>query len=130
MTTVTVLSGPERRRRWSASQKARIVAESLAPGVSVAEVARRHDVHANLLHHWRRQARQGAAAGRPVSFLPVAVASPGSSARRAGTIELELGGVVVRVDAAVDEAALGRVLRAACVAEAEAASLRRRQVGR
>jgi len=128
MTTVTVLSGPERRRRWSASQKARIVAESLAPGVSVAEVARRHDVHANLLHHWRRQARQGAAAGRPVSFLPVA--SPGSSARRAGTIELELGGVVVRVDAAVDEAALGRVLRAACVAEAEAASLRRRQVGR
>jgi transposase len=75
-------------------------------------VARRHDVHANLLHHWRRQARQGAAAGRPVSFLPVAVASAGSSARRAGTIEIELGGVVVRVDAAVDEAALGRVLRA------------------
>lgn len=111
MTTVTVLSGPERRRRWSSTEKARIVAESLAPGVQVAEVARRHDMHANLLHHWRRQARQGAAAGRPVSFLPVAVARPDSSAGRSGRIEIELGGVVVRVDAAVDEAALGRVLR-------------------
>jgi hypothetical protein len=46
-----VLSGPERRRRWSASHKSRIVEESLAPGVTVAEAARRHDVHANLLHY-------------------------------------------------------------------------------
>ncbi|WP_407075312.1 transposase [Reyranella sp.] len=47
MTTVAVLSGPERRRRWSASQKAQIVEESLASG-AVAEVTRRHDVHPNL----------------------------------------------------------------------------------
>ena len=112
MTTVTVLPGAERRRRWSASQKTRIVAESLAPGAMVAEVARRHDVHPNLLHHWRRQAKRATGVGQPLSFLPVAVASQGSSGRRTGTIEIELGGVVVRVDAAVDEAALGRVLRA------------------
>lgn len=110
MTTVTVLTGPERRRRWSSAEKARIVSESLAPGATVAEVARRHDVHANLLHHWRRQARQGAAAGGPVSFLPVAV-TPRDRAAATGSIEIEVSGVVVRVDAAVDEAALGRVLR-------------------
>ena len=112
MTTVTVLSGAERRRRWSASRKAQIVEESLAAGVTVAEVARRHDVHPNPLHHWRRRARQATSKGTAVGFLPVAVARRGPSARRAGTIEIELGGVVVRVDAAVDEAALGRVLRA------------------
>src|SRR5712691_4839504 len=59
MTTTTVLSGPERRRRWSAAEKVRMVEESVAPEASVAEVARRHDVHPNLLHAWRRQARTG-----------------------------------------------------------------------
>ncbi len=111
MATVTVLSGPERRRRWSAASKAGIVDESLQPGASVAAVARRHDVHANLLHHWRRQAR--AAAGRRINFLPVAVTQERKPAEaHEGTIEIELGGVRVRVDATVDEEALGRVLRA------------------
>lgn len=48
MATITVLSGPERRRHWASAEKAGIVAESLAPGAT--EVARRHDVHPNLLH--------------------------------------------------------------------------------
>ena len=113
MSTVTVLSGPERRRRWSASEKARIVAASYAPGATVAEVARRHDVHPNLLHHWRRQAKRAAAVGDGLKFLPVMVTAPGERASASGLIEIELGGAVrVRVDAAVDEAALGRVLRA------------------
>ena len=112
MSTVTVLSGPERRRRWSTSEKAQIVEESLRPGANVAAVARQHDVHPNLLHHWRRQARL--AAGRRVNLLPIAVASEKKpSAAGTGSIEIELGGGVrLRVDAAVDEAALGRVLRA------------------
>jgi transposase len=59
MATVAVLTGPERRRRWTSAEKARIVEESLAPETSVVEVARRHDVHPNLLHLWRRQARTG-----------------------------------------------------------------------
>jgi transposase-like protein len=37
---VEVLTGPGRRRRWSADEKARIVAETLAPGARVSEVAR------------------------------------------------------------------------------------------
>lgn len=86
--------------------------ESLRRGAVVTEVARRHDVHPNLLHHWRRQVRQ--AAGRKVSFLPVAVSSEKRpSAVGVGRIEIDLGnGVVVRVDADIDEAALSRVFRA------------------
>jgi transposase len=51
-----LLVGPERRRRWSAEEKARIVAEALAPGAKVAEVARRHDVSRGLIYTWRRAA--------------------------------------------------------------------------
>jgi transposase len=114
MATVTVLSGPERRRRWTAAEKARIVEESLAPGAVVTAVAQRHDVHANLLHYWRRQAKRGAETSGGLKLLAVAVSgSIGPAARAAGTIEIELGGSVrVRVDAQVDEASLGRVLRA------------------
>ena len=76
-------------------------------------MAHRHDVHPNLLHHWRRQARRVTSSRTTVGFLPVAVAKQDSPAERSGTIEIDLtGGVRVRVDAAVDEAALGRVLRA------------------
>jgi transposase len=75
MTTVTVLTGPERRRRWTSAEKLRIVAESLALGVRVSEVARRHDVHPNLLHLWRRQARAGVLSrADECRFAPVAIA--------------------------------------------------------
>lgn len=57
--TVTVLSGPERRRRWTTAEKLRIVEECLAAEASIVEIARRHDVHPNQLHGWRRQARLG-----------------------------------------------------------------------
>ena len=39
-----VLAAPERRRRWSEDEKARIVGESLRPGAQVADIARRHGV--------------------------------------------------------------------------------------
>lgn len=112
MTTVSVLSGPERRRRWSPSEKARIVEASYGPGAVVTDVARGHDVHPNLLHHWRRQAKRAGDVGGGLKLLPVTVAASGNRATASGSIEIELGSVRVRVDAAVDEAALGRVLRA------------------
>jgi transposase len=115
MSTVTVLRGPERRRRWSSSEKAEIVEESLRPGASVTAVAQRHDVHPNLLHHWRRQAKRALGSGQGLKFLPVAAAAAAvrPASKAAGTIEIALGeSVRVRVDGSVDEAALGRVLRA------------------
>lgn len=117
MSTVTVLSGPERRRRWAAEQRSQIVEESLRPGAVVAVVARRHDVHPSLVHAWRREARQSSAEG--VSFVPVTVAAAAAAAAEkkpavaGGLIEIDLGkGVRLRVDGGVDEEALGRVLRA------------------
>jgi transposase len=109
MSTVTVLSDPERRRCWRSSEKASIVEESLRPGVVVTAVAKRHDVHPNLLHYWRRQAKRALGDDGSVRFLPSRrKACIASESRTEGPIEIELDGSVrVRVYAAVDEAALG-----------------------
>ncbi|MGI9419465.1 MAG: IS66-like element accessory protein TnpA [Geminicoccaceae bacterium] len=57
------------RRRWSAEEKRLIMDETRVPGTSVAAVARRHDVNANLLFKWLRQAGQGRGwSGKPAFF--------------------------------------------------------------
>ncbi|MBC7285647.1 transposase [Hoeflea sp.] len=43
-----ILSGADRRRNWSKPLKERIVSETLEPGVTVTEVARRHDIDRSL----------------------------------------------------------------------------------
>jgi transposase len=115
---VAVLAGVERRRRWTTAEKRRVVEESLTPGTSVIEVARRHDVHPNLLTVWRRQARTGAfgpapAAGQDdkVQFAAVSIApeQPAwtSRAGTGGTIEIAFAsGVQLRITGAVDPATL------------------------
>jgi len=117
------------------------VAETAQPGESVSQVARRHDMNANMLFTWRRQSERGEfGAGLPAAaqsqeilslgvlgqdvagkttiipaipaVTPKAPISTGSS-DRTGVIEIELPtGAVVRVDGSVDELALRRVLLA------------------
>src|SRR6266545_745070 len=97
MTNATVLTGPERRRRWSAAEKLRLVAESVSAGLSVAEFARRHDIHPNLLHIWRRQAKTGALAALPdggACLVPVTIAAESTAAHRTADEE---GGSAVEV---------------------------------
>ena len=69
---IDVLSGPERRRRWTAAEKVAIVNETYEPGVTVSLVARRHGIAPNQLFHWRKLAAQGAltAAGRGEEVVP------------------------------------------------------------
>ena len=49
----------ERRRTRSLDDRKRIVEEALAPGASVAAVARRHGLNANLVFKWIRRSREG-----------------------------------------------------------------------
>src|SRR5262245_32727803 len=58
MSQITVYSGPERRRRWSAEERFRILGEAFAPGACVADVARRHDISTGLLYTWRSRLRR------------------------------------------------------------------------
>lgn len=116
-----VLSGDLGRRRWPEEVKARIVHESLEDGAVVSAVARRHGLRPQQLFTWRRLARSGRLmlpVAEPVRFVPVvadadpaAAPSPASPAR-AGVIEIELDGAILRVGAGVDERQLAQVLRA------------------
>jgi transposase len=89
--TIEIITGKERRRRWSIEEKLRIVAESEAPGARVRDVAVRHEVYPSLLFNWRRQVREGRL-GRDngLSFMPVrligsSASQPALPARRAAT---------------------------------------------
>ncbi len=58
MAQIHVLTGPERRRRFSLEEKRRLVGAAFAPGAVVSEVARRADVCASLIYRWRRELGQ------------------------------------------------------------------------
>jgi len=108
---VEVLHGPERRRRWTAEQKARIVAESFELGAVASSVALRHGLHRNQLYAWRREFHSAAIADAGISasdFVPVVAESRTGSC--ASPIEIEIGGAIVRVGPGVELAFLGEVL--------------------
>jgi transposase len=76
MTTTPVTTDKRRtRRNHTAAVKAQIVAECAEPGASVAKVAMSHGINANIVHMWRRQAREQAAriAAPTPAFLPLTV---------------------------------------------------------
>ena len=113
---IELVAKGERRRRWSVEDKLRIVAEAAAPGAAVREVARRHDLSANLLYTWRRMAE-----GRPArpaagaQLVPVTVVEPAPAPRPNRTsgaaIEIWLpGGIRVKVEEAVTPERLAQVL--------------------
>ena len=112
-----VITGTGRRRNWPAEVKARIVAESLAPGAQVSDVARRHGLRPQQLFGWRREARGGqlpVAREKGTAFVPLVASPPSERAvAEAGTcIEIEMRGVVVRVRGRIAVAALAEVLAA------------------
>jgi len=107
---IEVITGQERRRRWSAEEKAKITAESLEPGTKVAAVARRHGVSLGLLHSWRRDARVSSRS-EPVRFVPV-VTKVVEEKSAASMIEIELADVRIRVSGPVNVRDLGAILAA------------------
>ena len=95
MGRMTLMTGDERRRRWSEEERARILAAIEEPGAVVAEVARRADVCTSLVYKWRRQAR--ATANDP-GFAQVVVENAPRPPMPAG--EPELGAILVEVNGA------------------------------
>jgi transposase len=57
---IEVITSVQRRRRWSAEEKARIVQETDVPGMSVSLVARQHGIAPNQVFTWRRLYAEGA----------------------------------------------------------------------
>ena len=87
-----------KRRSWSMAERQRIVEAALAPGASVAGVARAHDVNANLVFKWIRRSREGwrdrrrglrrsPGADAAPSFVPVRLIAPEPTVLRDAAIE-------------------------------------------
>ena len=105
-----------KRRRWPEALKRELVAETLEPGASVSIVARRHDLNANKLFKWRHELAP--ATGREARLVPVQSCRRWPQGRRSrrgrhpdstvpARIEIALsGGVRVRIEGAVDPAAV------------------------
>ncbi|MFN7101392.1 MAG: IS66-like element accessory protein TnpA [Pseudorhizobium sp.] len=70
MARMEIMSGSERRRRWSDEAKLRILAEADEPGARIGDVARRHDIHPGQIRLWRQSFSY---ADRPTVFLPVEI---------------------------------------------------------
>ena len=140
MAVVEIVPRIERRRKWTAQEKAALLAEVEVEGGKVMIVARRHRISESVLYNWRAARKAAAAMQAAVTapFIPLGVfggsshrdtamlAQPESRqaelepARQvraadggAGGIEIVLpNGARVSVDAFVNEKALSRVLRA------------------
>ena len=89
MSQVTVLTGPERRRRWGDEDQRRILAAAFAPGATVAAVARQYEVATSLIYKWRRALR-----ARETGFAEVVVVpdEPVTAAAPLAMVELEIAG--------------------------------------
>jgi transposase len=113
MAYTTLITGPERRRRWSEEQKLELLVEAFGPGGNVAETARRADIHTSLLYRWRRAALTPPV---PSGFTPaVLIEAPDQPPEQADgpAILLELpGGVRVQVMASAPAALVTVTLRA------------------
>jgi transposase len=119
-----IFTGSGRRRSWTFEEKASIIAESYGVGETVCSVARRHGLTPQQLFTWRRLARE-AAPEPSAMFVPAVVAATvakapaaESSTRRtrrrskSNDIELEIGGVAVRVGANAAPRAIAAVIQA------------------
>jgi transposase len=117
---IEVITGAGGRRRWTVVDKARIVAETLEAGAAVSVVARRHGLTPQQLFGWRREARKRSEAtddGGP-SFVPAVVDLPSAHGRRrqqaapVAAIELDIGGVRVRIGDGAKASIVSAVIRA------------------
>ncbi len=107
MVQIEVISGVERRRRWSDEQKRAIVAAAFAPGAVVTEVARRADINTGLLYRWRREL-----CAAPAGFAEVMVSSAVVDPVDRGMVEVRSDGGQARLPLSTPPELAAAVVRA------------------
>ena len=119
-----VIEGPTGRRLRTKAERARIAAESLMPGASVTDIARRHGTTRWQVYDWRRKLRTGqlvvpaGVAALPMFAELVVDGAAAGAERPAETlavtgVEIVIGDVVIRAGTDADEVLLTRAIRAA-----------------
>ena len=119
MGRMTLITGGERRRRWSDEDRVRILAAIAEPGAVVADVARREDVCTSLIYRWRRAALRDQNAGA-LGFSPVVIETaspapsplPPSHGSALGVVEVELKDIRVKISAEASVGVIAATLKA------------------
>jgi transposase len=110
------------KRLWTDEEKRSICFQTTAPGVSVAQVARRYAVNANLIFKWLRDPRYApdptlaSTVLEAPRFLPVEIVAetkaPMAVPAADNHIEIDLaGGHRMRISGSYDPEALARLIR-------------------
>ena len=114
MAHTSLITGPERRRRWRAEHKLTILEEAFSPGAVVSDVARQYEVSTSLIYQWRREAM---AAQEPMTFVAATVCEAPDDAGQRGAdhpviiVEFARGGRV-SISASASPALVTAALRA------------------
>ena len=114
---MTLITGDERRRRWSDDDRARILSEIETRSAVVAEVARREDICTIPVYKWRREARKSACASAP-GFAHVVIETSSASlvsppiAGASDVIVVEVNSARVRIGAGAPSALIAATLKA------------------
>ena len=119
LTDIGSIVGPRGQRQWPDELKARIVAETLEPGVTVNEVARRYDMRPNHLSSWRRLAKEGklvlpalSAPEPPFAPLVIEEEPPDHPAKPVcSRLEIICGDVVLRLDSETPAARIAEIVQ-------------------
>jgi transposase len=131
LSRVEVITGVERRRRWTAEEKLAIIAECMVEGAVVSDVARQHGISPQQLFGWRSKVKAELSTARSIevpAFMPaildaplldIASALPASPPERSGSpneapwaMEIAIGAVTVRIRGGTDAGLLATVLKA------------------
>ena len=98
MSQMTVITGRERRRRWSDDDQRRILTAAFAPGAVVADISRQNDISTSLIYKWRRDALAARGGSTFAPAIVVGGSAPVTPDAAVITVELA-GGTRVRIGA-------------------------------
>jgi transposase len=108
---IEVITSVERRRRWSAAEKERLVAASLESSASVSAVARDAGIHPSQLYGWRRQLLRRSRPATSFAAVRIAAEPAPTDLPVRGLIEMEFpSGSRMRITGAVDPTTLTAVV--------------------
>ncbi len=112
----SLITGPERRRRWRDEEKHAILMEAFSPGAVVVAVARQYEISTSLIYKWRGEA-MAMVARTTGEFVPAVIVEDPPEAKAvvqpAPAIVVELaGGVRVTIGASAPASMVSATLRA------------------
>ena len=113
MAQITLLTGAERRRRWSDDQRRQILAAAFAPGVVVADVARQFEVSTSLIYKWWEHALADAPGAAFAPAVLTAEPRPAAPVLETTAIIVELAhGIRLKIGAHASAELVAATLRA------------------